>query len=348
MSTPKDTLSRLLTLVQLIPQFPGRISTTAIFDKLTERGHRINARTVQRDLERLTQAFPIICHDQEKPYRWSLNSNLSLKQLDAPSALALHLAETQVRKLLPQSVADQVNPLFAAAHQHLDGLQHNGLADWAKIVRVLPNGKALQPAAIVENIWEQVTEALLNKQQLQVTYLSRSKEERKLLRLNPMGLVSRYTVTYLVAGVDGYSDPRQFALHRILVAERLEIPAQQPPDFNLDDYIATGVFALQQSIENVELIADIHPQQAWLLNETPLSPQQKITPLPDSDWFRLQAAVPLDQETLWWIFGLNERIRVHAPQVWVDQIRESAARMCAFYKNSSDQATQVVAEVGYN
>lgn len=336
MSTPKDTLSRLLTLVQLIPPFPGRISTTAMFDKLTERGHRIDTRTVQRDLERLVHAFPIICHDQAKPYQWSLNANnLSLKQLDTPSALALHLVETQVRNLLPQSVADQVKPLFAAAHQHLDGLQHNGLANWAKVVRTLPNGKALQPAAITENIWRQVTEALLNKQQLHVTYLSRSRGEHKHLLLNPMGLVSRYTVTYLVAGVDGYSDPRQFALHRILVAERLEIPAQQPPDFNLDDYIATGAFALRQNTENVELIADIHPQQAWLLNETPLSSQQKITPLPDSDWCRLQAAVPLDQETLWWIFGLNERIRVYAPQVWVDKIRESVNRMQMFYQNGA-------------
>lgn len=334
MSTPKDTLSRLLTLVQLIPRSPSVSSTTTLTEKLIERGYTVNARTVQRNLDQLAQVLPIICHDQAKPYRWSLNSNLHLQELNPSSALAVHLAETQLGNLLPQSVTDQLKPLFSAARQHLSVLQHNGVADWVKVVRTLPNGKALQPAPIDTNVWQQVTDALLNKQQLQVNYSSRTKGAHKQLLLNPLGLVSRHTITYLVAGVNGYSDPRQFALHRILNAECTGTPAPQTPDFNLDSYIASGAFSLRQNAETVELIADIHPQQAWLLNETPLSPQQELSPLPDSDWFRLTATVPLDQETLWWIFGLNDRIRLHAPQVWVEQIRQALSNLQAFYQKT--------------
>jgi len=336
MSTPKDTLSRLLTLVQLIPLSPKYASTKTLFEKLIDRGYRIDVRTVQRDMERLAQVFHVICNENTKPFQWSLNSNLNVQYLDTPSALALYLAETQVCNLLPQSVADQVKPLFAAAHQHLNSLQHNGLAIWPNVVRILPNGKTLLPAAIEPEVWRQVTEALLGKQQLQVNYLSRTNGEYKQLLLNPMGLVSRYTITYLVASVSGYSDLRQFALHRIHSAERLETPAQQLPDFDLDGYIAIGAFALRQQPETVELIADIHPQQAWLLNETPLSLQQQITPLPDSDWYQLQAKVPLEQETLWWIFGLNERVRVYAPQIWVDEIRKAIANMQSLYHQPGD------------
>lgn len=336
MSTPKDTLNRLLTLVQLIPRYPRRISTNALLEGLKNGGYDVDSRTIQRDLKRLESEFSAICDDSSKPHKWSLQRDLKLQHLDTPSALALHLAETQVHNLLPQSVIDEIDPLFAAAKQHLNNLQHNKLANWADRVRTIPNGKTLLAAEIKPNVWQQVTEALLSNQQLQVNYLSRTKGENKQLQLHPIALVARTTITYLIATVGDYSDPRHFALHRIDSAQCLETPAQQPPDFNLDNYIANGAFALRQHPETVELIADIHPQQAWLLTETPLSLQQELTSLPDSDWFRLHATVPLDQETLWWIFGLNNRIRVHAPQVWVEQIREAVADMQNFYQQTSD------------
>ena len=336
MSTPKDTINRLLTLVQLIPHQPKRISTTSLYEKLSARGHHIDARTLQRDLERLSHAFPVLCDDTEKPYQWSLNANLKLQDLDTPAALTLYMAEAQVRSLLPQSVIDELQPLFSAARQQLNNLQHNKLANWADRVRTIPNGKTLLAAEIKPSVWQQVTEALLSNQHLQVNYLSRTKGENKQLQLHPIALVARTTITYLIATVGDYSDPRHFALHRIDSAQCLETPAQQPPDFNLDTYIANGAFALRQHPETVELIADIHPQQAWLLTETPLSLHQQLTSLPDSDWFRLTATVPLEQETLWWIFGLNNRIRVYAPQVWVEQIREAVADMQNFYQQTSD------------
>jgi hypothetical protein len=44
--------------------------------------------------------------------------------------------------------------------------------------------------------------------------------------------------------------------------------------------------------------------------------------------------VPLDRETLWWIFALNDNIRLHAPQVWVDEVRGRLNSMQALYQNS--------------
>lgn len=44
--------------------------------------------------------------------------------------------------------------------------------------------------------------------------------------------------------------------------------------------------------------------------------------------------MPPDCETLWWIFALNENIRLHAPQVWVDEVRERLNSMQALYQNT--------------
>ncbi len=155
--------------------------------------------------------------------------------------------------------------------------------------------------------------------------------------IHPAGLVSRHAISYLIGSVDGYNDLRQFALHRIRQAECLDAAARTHNDFEIDSYIRQDLNTTAP-IEQVELVADVSPQIAWLLSETPLSNEQSLKPLPDSDWQRLRATVPDDQETQWWVFGLGENVRVWEPQSWVQSIKEKVARLKAQY----EQVTQSV------
>lgn len=336
MSESKDPLYRYLALLQLIPRWPHRIATPVLLEKLRERGFDVTVRSLQRDLSVKLANFPIVPYTDEKPYRWGYSQHAwfdpgTLPVPDIPAALALYLAESHLSNLLPQGVLDLLGRQFRNARDYLDGMQSNGLAHWARRVRSLPNGKTLLPAPLQPQVWEQVSTALVEHCLLQVDYRSRSKGNAKTLRLHPAGLVSRHSISYLIASVDGYDDLRHFALHRILKARALDTPARQHEGFDIDRHIESGAFAWRQSPEAVELIADISPQIAWLLDETPLSPQQRIEPLEGSDWHRLHARVPLDQETLWWIFGLNDQIRVHAPQVWVEEISRKVERLRGMY-----------------
>ena len=334
MSESKDTLFRYLTLLQLIPPLPRFVSTPVLLEKLEERGFFVDVRSLQRDLRgKLSRYFPIVCHDQEKPFRWSFDSEAQppLFAMDMPALLAFHLAENHLGHLLPPNVMALLEPQFRAARRQLLGMAQNGLAQWPARVRALPNGKALLPAEIDPRVWEAIAAALVERRQLRVDYLSRSKGESKTITLHPAGLVSRHSVSYLVGTAYDYDDLRQFALHRILRAELLEEQSRESDGGDIDRYIASGAFASRQAGEDVELIADVHPQVAWLLNETPLSREQSIEPLPDGDWHRLRAVVPLDQETLWWIFGLNDNIRVHAPAVWAAEIRQRLENMRRLY-----------------
>lgn len=333
MSQAKDTLLRLFALLRLIPTEPQRIATPILLEKLRDRGFSVTLRSIQRDLNRLSIPFSLLCDDSEMPFRWSFTRNapLQLQDMDAPTALALYLSEHHLHALLPQTVLDQLSPQFRRARNYLQGAGGNGLADWARRVRAVPNGKTLIPAAVSPEVWAQVSSALLERRQLQVSYRSRSKNAINQLRLHPAGLVSRHAISYLIATVGDYHDLRQFALHRIHKIEVLAEPAEPHSAFDVDDYIASGVFNLREARTEVELVADVHPQIAFLLNETPLSHEQTLSDLPTQDWKRLRAKVPLDRETLWWIFALNDNIRVHAPQVWVDEIRQRLHSMQAFY-----------------
>ncbi|PTQ70306.1 YafY family protein [Pseudomonas sp. GV071] len=334
MSEAKDTLLRQLALLRLIPRDPQRRATTTLLEKLREEGFSVSLRTLQRDLENLSGPFTLDCDTREIPYRWSFprNAPFDLAAMDTPTALALFLAENHLKSLLPQIVLDQLSPQFNRARNHLEGLHHNELAHWGRRVRAMPNGKVLLPAEIRPEVWREISTALLERRQLQVSYLSRSKAEHKTFTLHPGGLVSRHSVSYLIGTVDGYADARQFALHRIVRAEMLSDTVLETEPLDVDRYIHNGGFNSPGPIEEAELVADVSAPIAWLLSETPLSHDQHLEPLPGSDWQRLRARVPMDQETLWWVFGLGEKIRVHAPLGWADEIAHRAKAVSALYE----------------
>ncbi|QEA37778.1 WYL domain-containing protein [Pistricoccus aurantiacus] len=330
MSEIRETLFRYLTLLQLIPRSPGRISTPVLLEKLQERGFQIEARSLQRDLrDKLALHFPLICDDDSKPYRWYFDREFhcNLPALDVPSALTLVLAEEYLRGLLPPVVIGQLAPQFSDARRLLDDMERNGLSQWAKRVRAIPNGKALLPAQLEESTWQSVAQALLEKKALDVTYLSRSREVRKTFTLHPQGLVSRHSVTYLLATVNDYDDVRQFALQRIEAVALSNNAWRESKGFDLDDYISSGAFGYPQGSGNVRLVAHVEPQVAWLLAETPLAERQTLTLLSGTDWQQLEAEVPNDQQTLWWLRGMGASVDIIEPQAWRDDIRINAEKI---------------------
>jgi predicted DNA-binding transcriptional regulator YafY len=334
-SDPKDPLVRSLIVLSLIPRYPRSTSVQELKTALERRGFSVTPRTLQRDLaDKLSHRFPLICQHDGQTLRWSFDSlaQINLPAMDTAAALAMHLAEGHLRHLLPPGVLALLEPQFAEARHQLQALQHNSLTRWAQRVRALPNGKALLPASVNSTVWEQVATALLEQRQLQVDYLSRVKGEVKAMTLHPKGLVSRGPITYLLASVGDYSDIRHFALHRIQRAEVLS-DAARDDDFDMDAYLPTAAFTPRQGTGMVELVADVHPQIAWTLRETPLSEDQTLEPLPDSDWLRLRASVPDDQETLWWVFGLGENIHLHHPARWAADISRRATSVLHLYRS---------------
>jgi hypothetical protein len=204
-------------LLQLIPKMPGRIATNTLREKLAERGFEVDLRTLQRDLrDKLSVIFPIICHEDNKPYRWSFDAlaHINLPALDTPNALALYMVEEQLTGLLPHTVLEQLQPQFNEARKYLESLSHNDLAHWKNVVRAVPAGKLLRPAEILPQVWRDVTEGLLYKKQLLVIYLSRASNKVRSFQLHPAGLIVRDTISYLIGRVDGYEDSRYRPCYR--------------------------------------------------------------------------------------------------------------------------------------
>ncbi|WP_193072759.1 helix-turn-helix transcriptional regulator [Pseudomonas sp. FME51] len=329
-SDQKDRLFRLIALLRLIPREPNSISTSELRSKLAAQGFEVQPRTLQRDLSgKLSIEFPLLCQEEGNTNYWSFRADTpqsNFPSLDMPVALAFLMAESYLEKLLPHSTLQLLTPHFDQARKQLETQTQLSTARWAQRVRTLPNGKSLLPAKVDGEIWTTVSTALLKDQCLRVSYLSRGREEPRELHLHPAGLVARHSQSYLLARVEGYDDVRQFALHRIQQADELETPALVPNDFDIDHYVQ-GSLNNPAPSEMVELVADVSPQIAWLLSETPLSIEQSLEPLEGTDWQRLRAWVPDDKETLWWVFGLGENMRVWEPEGWSRTIRDRVVRM---------------------
>jgi predicted DNA-binding transcriptional regulator YafY len=71
------------------------------------------------------------------------------------------------------------------------------------------------------------------------------------------------------------------------------------------------------------------------LNETKLSKHQTLEPVVNSDWHRITATVPNNQETLWWIYSLNSNIHVHEPKEWVEEIKGNLERVQEMYATAT-------------
>lgn len=329
MATQHDTLFRYLTMLQLIPRAPHFKATTTLRDLLADRGFHVDLRSIQRDLERMCAHFPLLCNTDERPYRWSFEPSYksNLPALDTATALTLVLAEEYLKSLLPQIAIDRLSQQFDGARKFLDGLHENGYASWARQVRAIPNGKALLPAAILPHIWQDVSNALLERQAIDVQYLSRQQSEIKAFTLHPQGLVVRHSVSYLLATVNDYEDIRQFALHRIHELTVSPSPYRSHPEFSVEAYIAKGAFGYPLDQQHVELVAKIDKGMTWLLAETPVSQQQHLSEVDEEGWVTLTATVPNDQQTQWWIMGFGARIQVLAPSTWREAIIEQARKM---------------------
>lgn len=61
-----DTLLRQWNILRLIPRQPGKISTREIKNKLQSQGFDVHIRTIQRDLEKLSAIWGLVC-DEHKP-----------------------------------------------------------------------------------------------------------------------------------------------------------------------------------------------------------------------------------------------------------------------------------------
>lgn len=315
MPSNQDTLYRHWHMLRLIPRYPGKVTTSHLRQGLGNQGFEVTARTLQRDLQELSQIFPLVVDEREKPFGWSWQRDarsFDLPGMTIPEALTWAMAEQHLKTMLPVSIMEHLQPHFQAARHRLDGEPQpkHGRA-WLDKVRTVPPNQPLLPPQISKAVHREVSNALLHEKQAEVRYRKKGQEQTSIYRIHPLGLIQRGPVTYVYCRLFDYEDARLLALHRIEEVTILHEDTVYPDDFDLDDKTARGVWDFGSG-ERIQVTLRFTAEAGEHLNETPLSTDQTIE-MSEDGHLVVKATVPDTPQLHWWIQGFGSQVIVINP-----------------------------------
>lgn len=320
-------MMRMLTVSRYDKQTDGQWDKASeITNKLNDRGYAVSIRTVQRDLQELSEIFDIEINNKnprDYGWRWRKGANLNIPGMSVSEALAMRLVETHMKQLLPATMLGCLQGVFRLAQEKLDkaeSINRNHTKDWLNKVRVVSPTQPMLPPSVNQEIQADIYQALLESKQIKARYQPIGNSEPKEYVMHPLGLIMRGAVSYLVASAWEYTEVQLYALHRFSKVEFLHELVKIPEGFDLDTSIANGLAEFAN--QGVPIQLELRCKQ-WIANylvETPLSADQKVEPETDG-WVRLTASVNDTWQLHWWLMGQGAGLKVVAPA----ELRQSIA-----------------------
>ena len=303
-------MEAVLFTLELLRRIPRNRKVTAsqLREQLCAAGFDRDLRTVQRQLEALSEHFGIERDDRSKPYgyRWGPNAKgFCLPMLTEQQSVLLALAEQQLGNLLPTGLMQSMQGFFEQARYNLlpaKGPVHG--QDWLSKVRFVSETQPLLPAKVYPGVFAAVSNALYEDRWLQVCYENKN-GRRTTGEVMPLGLAQKGPRLYLACRYRDYDDDRTLALHRIVSAKALTLRFDRPPEFDLRKFAAEGEFSFG-SYGRIKLRFRVRKGAGAHLLETPLSTDQQVKEVGDE--LEITATVEDTFELEQWLLGFGEDI----------------------------------------
>lgn len=326
-----ETLRRQWILLQSVPTYPHWQSTRKLHQRVRDQGHEVSIRTIQRDLDFLSTPFPLLSKARGKTLYWQWlqgAQGLEIPAMSQSTALVFQLSDHYLRQLIPGNVLGLLAPYLERASSVLADTK---LSNWNDKVIHLEQGPQLTPPEVDEGIQDVVYGALLEGRQFEVEYVPRYETDSRTYPVNPLGIVLREGVFYIVCTIWEYTDIRQLAMHRIRTARLLDKEAQPIKDFDLKKYIQEeSAFSYPESGKTIKLKARFSEGAAWHLTERRLSEDQVLKKTADG-YYRLTATVKDTSELRWWLLGFGDSVEVLAPKALRREFKSLTESMAQMY-----------------
>lgn len=302
-----ETVKLALELLRRIPR-SRKVTAAELHAELADAGIQRDVRTIQRQLELLSDAFEIERDARSKPYgyKWKENARgFALPMLTEQESLLLALAQQHVGNLLPASLARSMKGLFSQAQRKLaDSDNTRPEKEWLSKVRVVSVTQPLLPPSIKPQVFEEVTSALFANRWLQVSYQN-SVGRKTQADVMPLGLAQQGPRMYLVCRFRGFDDERSLALHRIAAAKASTLEFVRPRDFDLAKFDDDGRFGFGDG-RRIKLTFCLEKATALHLTETLLAKDQMVKDL--GEVLEFSATVVDTQQLDWWLRGFGDLV----------------------------------------
>jgi predicted DNA-binding transcriptional regulator YafY len=299
-------------ILSYLPEYPNAITTRELLSRVQNDGFKGGIRTLQRDLESLSYSNHIGCDDSHRSHHWFRYKGLnrSAFEMSASTALVLSMAEKHLHHLLPVNLQHNMSGFFTQANKTLNSNPRMKL--WTQsIASVHPGFQPLAPN-IKENILQIVEQGIIENKKIEISYRPRPPKVEKKYLINPLALVTRANIIYLIATLSDSLSYRHFALHRVSDAHCLLSTRAIPESFNLENYLSAGHLSFYLG-ESIYLKLKIDYELGYHLLETPLSNDQKVTIAEDKTYFAIEACVAHTEELKWWLMSMSDICEVISP-----------------------------------
>jgi predicted DNA-binding transcriptional regulator YafY len=175
-----------------------------------------------------------------------------------------------------------------------------------------------------------ITQAVWDSRRLELAY---DRGDRLVERtVEPVGIVLKGGVWYLVAGIDGQL--RTYRVSRVVAAEPTDETFERPASFDLGVYWQESIAAYERETPRIDLVLRVEPGWAGHLTQA-LGTEAlgDATVLPDEDpegWSRLRLRAPWPDEVPGRLLALGGHVEVLEPhdlrQTMLDLARDVLAR----------------------
>jgi predicted DNA-binding transcriptional regulator YafY len=314
-----DRLLSILLLLQVNPRMTARELAGRL---------EVSPRTIHRDMESLSAAGVPVYAERGFGGGWSLleeyrtdtpglnDAEVQALFLGRPRRLLADLqldtaAEAGLIKLLSAlpSIA-QRDAQFTRERIHIDS------AGWNPSNERAPLLPTLQAA-----IWRE--------RQVRMTYQrSDSAVERV---VDPLGLVAKGSVWYLVAGIDG--SQRTYRVSRVLAAELLDTPSERPPDFDLAAWWEQSHIEFVANLPQYPATLRVRPEALSWMTQMWRYTRVESTSAPDTEgWVTLALQFETLEEACGLILSLGPLAEIVTPDTLRERVIAQATKTLAVYQ----------------
>ncbi|MGF1689063.1 WYL domain-containing protein, partial [Photobacterium japonica] len=203
LTSKKNMHESLILAFEILKRIPRHKKVTApeLHMQLQEIGIERSIRTIQRNLEMLTEHFEINRDIRSKPYGYSwrkINHGLSANYLTTQESLLLSFAEQYLKQVLPSNILNSLESYFDEARYNLEHDPTNMKANnWRNKIRVVSESMPLLAPKVDPKVLSLISEGLYEDRLITVEY-DNAEHKTQMATIMPLGLAQQGVRLYLV------------------------------------------------------------------------------------------------------------------------------------------------------
>ncbi len=322
------TAIRLIKMLSFIPQDSKGVSSSYIKDRLETHGFVLDVRTIQRDLLALSREFPLETRQEGRTNFWYFRKNTQnhWPAMSPDTALAVMMANQNLKPLIPESAQRGFDPIINQAKQTLSLQDRSGYSRWVKSVRIIPKGVFSKPPAVSTEVVNAIYQSIAKQRQLRIVKDGTESD------VNPLGVAQRGQTLYLVCSYYTYDDIRITALHRIQSAQPLMTDLITPAGFDLDEVLNSGIMSWQLDPgKPKQFELEVSDDAVGYFEENQINDSQSIKSAGKNN-HRVSFNTEDTLEIRQWLLGFGGEISVNKPAAVRNWIVKTAAEISNNYR----------------